>query len=394
MDHPRDRTGVSRRRLLQGAAGGALGIGALGLLAGCENTTTPIGACEGGDGSSNLVVAKPTRAGRPAAARAPTTRSRGRSPRTTSRSPTASPTRAARSGSTTTPTTSTRRWSRSSRSSTGRKVQIATYNSVRRGDREARVRRGRVRRDHRPLRLEHRQPDRAAAAAAAQPLVPAEPREEHLARAAGPVLRPGQPLHRAVRRLVGRDRLAQRQDRRRTSRAMDVPWDIFWESRGLPRQGRPSSTTSATGSRCRCSGTRCAPAAARPQHRGPEIVAKAGKDLGQLTDICNIKVTITDYQTLPEGKTWLHHSWSGDLLGAAFYYLPKGVTAERPLLLGPGRRTASCRTTSSASVARRKNPALAHGFLNFMLDEKNAYDELRQLRRLHAAAEEHRRRRR
>ena len=51
---------MSRRRLLQGAAGGALGLGALGLLAGCENTTTAIGACEGGDGSSNLVVAKPT----------------------------------------------------------------------------------------------------------------------------------------------------------------------------------------------------------------------------------------------------------------------------------------------------------------------------------------------
>ena len=50
---------MSRRRLLQGAAGGALGVGAIGLLAGCENTTTPIGACEG-DGSSNLVVPKPT----------------------------------------------------------------------------------------------------------------------------------------------------------------------------------------------------------------------------------------------------------------------------------------------------------------------------------------------
>ena len=55
------------------------------------------------------------------------------------------------------------------------------------------------------------------------------------------------------------------------------------------------------------------------------IVAQAGKDLGQLTDIGNVKVAITDYQTLPEGKTWLHQSWSGDLLGAAFYYMPKGV---------------------------------------------------------------------
>ena len=59
MAHPKDHKGISRRGLLQGAAGGALGVGALGLLAGCENTTTPIGACAGGDGSSNLVVPKP-----------------------------------------------------------------------------------------------------------------------------------------------------------------------------------------------------------------------------------------------------------------------------------------------------------------------------------------------
>ena len=36
-----------------------LAVGAVGALTGCENTTTPIGACAG-DGTSNLVVAKPT----------------------------------------------------------------------------------------------------------------------------------------------------------------------------------------------------------------------------------------------------------------------------------------------------------------------------------------------
>ena len=36
-----------------------LAVGAVGALTGCENTTTPIGACAT-DGTSNLVVAKPT----------------------------------------------------------------------------------------------------------------------------------------------------------------------------------------------------------------------------------------------------------------------------------------------------------------------------------------------
>ena len=41
---------------------------------------------------------------------------------------------------------------------------------------------------------------------------------------------------------------------------------------------------------------------------------------------------------------------------------------------GGPTRTASSRTTSSASAERAQEPVLAHHFLNFMLDEKNAYD--------------------
>src|SRR6185503_10643450 len=59
MEHPKDRSGWTRRRLLRGAAGSAVGVGAIGILAGCENTTTAIGACEGGT-LSPLVEPKPT----------------------------------------------------------------------------------------------------------------------------------------------------------------------------------------------------------------------------------------------------------------------------------------------------------------------------------------------
>ena len=121
------------------------------------------------------------------------------------------------------------------------------------------------------------------------------------------------------------------------------------------------------------------------------IVAQAGKDLGQLTDIANVKVAITDYQTLPEGKTWLHQSWSGDLLGAAFYYMPKGVP---PSVLSYWSPDSNGVVQNDFFCIGRtaKNPALAHRFINFMLDEADRLRELRQLRRLHAAAEEHRRR--
>ena len=60
--HPK-QSGMSRRQLLRRSAMGAAGLSAAGALAGCENTTTPIGAADAaGDVSkaaAELVVAKP-----------------------------------------------------------------------------------------------------------------------------------------------------------------------------------------------------------------------------------------------------------------------------------------------------------------------------------------------
>ena len=56
MEHPKDRSGLTRKQLLKGAAGSALAVGGIGALAGCENTTTPIG---GGGVNSKFVEARP-----------------------------------------------------------------------------------------------------------------------------------------------------------------------------------------------------------------------------------------------------------------------------------------------------------------------------------------------
>ena len=58
---------------------------------------------------------------------------------------------------------------------------------------------------------------------------------------------------------------------------------------------------------------------------------------------------------------------------------PRSTTcrrASRPTCCRTGgrRRTGSSRTTSSAIGRTAKQPVLAHQFVNFMLDEKNAYD--------------------
>jgi spermidine/putrescine transport system substrate-binding protein len=109
----------------------------------------------------------------------------------------------------------------------------------------------------------------------------------------------------------------------------------------------------------------------------PKIIAKAGRDLAELTSIANVKVTITDYQTLPEGKTWLHQSWSGDLIAAALYYLPKGTKPEVLSFWGPDKNGV-VQNDFLWILRNAKKPVLAHLFLNFLLDEKNAYDNFVQ----------------
>jgi spermidine/putrescine-binding protein len=154
---------------------------------------------------------------------------------------------------------------------------------------------------------------------------------------------------------------------------MDVPWDIFWKAQAYRgKVGILDDRRDALSM----------PMQRDAMHKGtrPDLntedadtISKAESDLSELSGICNPKVTITDYQTLPEGKTVLHHSWSGDLLSAAFYYLPKGVKADvlsywRPEQNGVVQNDFFCIGRTSSQ------PALAHAFINFFLDEKNAYD--------------------
>src|SRR6186997_2856755 len=105
------------------------------------------------------------------------------------------------------------------------------------------------------------------------------------------------------------------------------------------------------------------------------VINKAQTDLSQLSAICNVKVTITDYQTLPEGKTVLHHSWSGDLLSGAFYYMPKGVKPNVLSFWGPDQNGVVQNDFLAIGKAS-KSPVLAHKFIDFFLDEKNAYNNM------------------
>jgi spermidine/putrescine transport system substrate-binding protein len=100
---------------------------------------------------------------------------------------------------------------------------------------------------------------------------------------------------------------------------------------------------------------------------------QAKKDLLSLNDLVNMKVSVLDYQKVPEGSAWVHQAWSGDFVSAQ-YYLPKGVDYTVLGYWYPPDGGGLIGSDTIAILRGAKNPVLAHEFVNFMLDDKNAYD--------------------
>jgi spermidine/putrescine transport system substrate-binding protein len=371
MAHPKDRSGISRRRLLKGAAGGALGIGALGVLVGCENTTTAIGAGE--DGSSNLVVPKPTGPGGLPLPRPDNSVTwaitSGNEPIADDVPDEDGPLAIYNYADYVDPAL-VKRFEKL----TGRRVQIATYNSA--DEATAKLASGAVGFD-----LIMGLSSSSLVSLIAQQLI--QPLNHSYLKNFEPSIWPElqDPFYDRGSRytvpyVVWSDGIGWRNDKLKTDvGAMKVPWDIFWES--APYKGKVAVLDDQRDALSMPIQRDAMREGRRPDVNTEDeaIVKRAGVDLGQLSDIANVKVAITDYQTLPEGKTWLHQSWSGDLLGAAFYYMPKGVPPSVLSFWGP-EQNGVVQNDFFCIGRTAKNPALAHRFINFMLDAKVAYDNM------------------
>ncbi len=101
----------------------------------------------------------------------------------------------------------------------------------------------------------------------------------------------------------------------------------------------------------------------------PAVIKQAGDDLGELTNLMNIKVEIEGYHTVPEGSTTVAHTWSGDMLNAQ-YYLPEGTGPEVLAYWQP--ETAVIANDTLCVLSKAKNPVLAHLFIDHILDKTNA----------------------
>jgi spermidine/putrescine transport system substrate-binding protein len=150
---------------------------------------------------------------------------------------------------------------------------------------------------------------------------------------------------------------------------MENPWDIFWKSQkykgyvGVLDDSRESVVMAMLHHRFYDINT-----------EDPEHVDKALADLKALIPICNPKINITEYQTLATGQSWLHQSWSGDLLGAYVNYLPEGDDGSALRYWSAAKGKGPIQNDCWAVGAATTKPVLSHLFLNYVLDKDVAYN--------------------
>jgi spermidine/putrescine transport system substrate-binding protein len=371
--HPKDRSGITRRQLARGAAGAVAASGVAAGLAACENTTTPVGAEAAGatGASAKLVVQKPTGPGGLPLPRTDNSVTWAitdeNKPIKDGLKPEPGPLRIYNYADYLDPATVKRFQKQFST-----KVEIATYNSS--DEAVAKLSSGAVDFDL-IMGLTGANIVDLIAHKLLLPLTRGYlPNLEKNVWA--PLVDPfyDRDSHYTIPYVVWMDGIGWRNDKvKEDIPGMDVPWDIFWHAQAY--RGKVGILDDRRDALSMPMQRDAMQKGTRPElnTEDEDVVNKAQAELSELSGICNPKVTITDYQTLPEGKTVLHQSWSGDLLSAAFYYMPKGVNADVLSFWGP-EENGVVQNDFFCVGKTTKRPVLAHEFINFMLDEKNAYD--------------------
>ncbi len=97
--------------------------------------------------------------------------------------------------------------------------------------------------------------------------------------------------------------------------------------------------------------------------------------LTELANLVDLLIDNNDYSEIPSGQTWIHHAWSGDM-AASYEYMPKGVPVDVVGYWFPRDGKGPIGNDTNTVLRSSSNPVLAHMFLNYMLDEPVALENI------------------
>lgn len=150
--------------------------------------------------------------------------------------------------------------------------------------------------------------------------------------------------------------------------AMDNPYDIFWN--GAPK----NKTHLLSNPRDPLAMAIYHDLATDVNTDDPAMITAAKDSLLEIVQAANAQFDHNDYTDIPKGQAWLHQSWSGNV-GSAFYFLPEGDKALNVSYYWPGSTEGVPGSVDNDTVVvlkTAKNPVLAHLFIDWVLDAKNA----------------------
>ena len=93
----------------------------------------------------------------------------------------------------------------------------------------------------------------------------------------------------------------------------------------------------------------------------------ARQTLQDLDSAVNLIIDNNDYTEVPNGQTWIHHAWSGDMAAAASY-MPKGVNVDVVGYWFPKDGKGPIANDTNTVLRSATNPVLAHLFLNNLMN--------------------------
>jgi spermidine/putrescine transport system substrate-binding protein len=149
---------------------------------------------------------------------------------------------------------------------------------------------------------------------------------------------------------------------------MDNPYDIFWN--GAPKD----KTHLQNNSRDLLSLAMFRKGITDVNTGDPAIITQAKDDIAEVVTATNPHFDHNDYNDIPNGRAWLHQSWSGNV-GSAFFFLPAGDTLPNVSYYWPGATDGIPGNVDNDTITilkAAKNPVLAHLFMDFVLDAGNA----------------------